>query len=114
MADDAIDPVNNYLLLEPDGAALPLPGGRDFWSQLMSGNATDAGIRRLLGSEKGRLLSAMGRLLLIRKGVWHTAKVSEPLACWRSPPARALNIARRKTPVVYCSTCFLRFASPLE
>lgn len=87
----------------------------------MSGNATDSGVRRLIGSEKGRLLSASsmgadwtnwemhpagdeillmlegkatfvldladglrevalsaGRLLVIPKGVWHTAKVGEP------------------------------------
>jgi mannose-6-phosphate isomerase-like protein (cupin superfamily) len=121
MADHTIDLSKNYLLLEPDGTAVPLPGGADFWSQLMSGNATDSGIRRLMGSEKGRLLSASfmgadwtnwemhpagdeilfmldgkatfildlaeglreialsaGRLLVIPKGVWHTAKVSEP------------------------------------
>jgi mannose-6-phosphate isomerase-like protein (cupin superfamily) len=121
MADDTIDPLKNYLLLEPDGMAVLLPGGGDFWSQLMSGNATDPGIRRLMGSEKGRLLSALspgadwthwemhpagdeilvmlegkvtfildfadglkalalspGRLLVIPKGVWHTARVSEP------------------------------------
>ncbi|MBK7600316.1 MAG: cupin domain-containing protein [Acidobacteria bacterium] len=121
MADDTIDLLKNYLLLEPDGAAVLLPGGGDFWSQLMSGNATDPGIRRLMGSEHRRLLSALpmgadwtnwemhpagdevlfmlegkatflldlpdglrevalspGRLLVIPKGVWHTAKVSEP------------------------------------
>ena len=87
----------------------------------MSGNPTDPGIRQLIGSEHGRLLSALsmgadwknwemhpagdemlfmlegkatfvldlsdglkevalnpGRLLVIPKGVWHTAKVSEP------------------------------------
>lgn len=121
MADDTIDLLKNYLLLEPDGTAATLPGGGEFWSQLMSGNATDPGIRRLMGSANGRLLSAMpmradwtnwemhpagdellfmlegkatfvlelpegpkavaldaGRLLVIPKGVWHTAKVSEP------------------------------------
>jgi mannose-6-phosphate isomerase-like protein (cupin superfamily) len=121
MADDTIDPLKNYFLLEPDGAAVLLPGGGDFWSQLMSGDATDPGIRRLMKSEKGRLLSALtmgadwtnwemhpagdevlfmlegkatfvldlpdglreinlsaGRLLIIPKGVWHTAKVNEP------------------------------------
>ena len=121
MADDTIDLLNNYLLLEPDGTAVPLPGGGAFWSQLMSGDAADPGIRRLMGSEKGRLVSALpmsadwtnwemhpagdeilfmlegkatfvldlpeglkemalsaGRLLVIPKGVWHTAKVSEP------------------------------------
>ena len=121
MAGDTIDLLKNYLLLEPDGAAILLPGGGEFWSQLMSRNATDSGIRRLLSSEKGRLLSALsmaadwtnwemhpagdellfmlegkatfvlelseglreialgaGRLLVIPKGVWHTAKVSEP------------------------------------
>jgi mannose-6-phosphate isomerase-like protein (cupin superfamily) len=121
MADDTIDLLENYLLLEPDGASVLLPGGGDFWSQLMSGEPTDSGIRRLMDSENGRLLSALpmsadwtnwemhpagdeilfmlegkatflldlsdgvrevalsaGRLLVIPKGVWHTAKVSEP------------------------------------
>jgi mannose-6-phosphate isomerase-like protein (cupin superfamily) len=121
MADDTLDLLENYLLLEPDGTAVRLPGGGDFWSQLMSGDVTDPGIRQLMGSEKGRLLSALsmgsdwtnwemhpagdeilfmlegratfilslsdgsreialeaGRLLVIPKGVWHTAKVSEP------------------------------------
>jgi mannose-6-phosphate isomerase-like protein (cupin superfamily) len=59
MADDTIDLSKNYLLLEPDGTAVLLPGGADFWSQLMSGDATDSGIRRLMGSEKGRLLSGL-------------------------------------------------------
>ena len=59
MADDTIDLSKNYLLLDPDGTATLLPGGGAFWSQLMSGNATDPGIRRLVGSEKGRLLSAL-------------------------------------------------------
>jgi mannose-6-phosphate isomerase-like protein (cupin superfamily) len=121
MADDTIDLVKNYVLLEPDGAAVMLPGGGEFWRQLMSGQATDSGIRRLMSSEKGRLLSALsmsadwtnwemhpagdellfmlegtatfvlelsnelreialsaGRLLVIPKGVWHTAKVRVP------------------------------------
>jgi mannose-6-phosphate isomerase-like protein (cupin superfamily) len=121
MADGTIDLSQNYLLLEPDGSAVLLPGGGDFWSQLMSGNATDPGIRQLMGSEHGRLLSALsmsadwtnwemhpagdeilfmlegnatfllelpdglrdvalsaGRLLVIPKGTWHTAKVREP------------------------------------
>jgi mannose-6-phosphate isomerase-like protein (cupin superfamily) len=121
MADSTIDLSQNYLLLEPDGSAVLLPGGGDFWSQLMSGNATDPGIRQLMGSEHGRLLSALsmnadwtnwemhpagdevlfmlegnatfllelsdglrdvalsaGRLLVIPKGTWHTAKVREP------------------------------------
>ena len=121
MSDDTIDLAENYLLLEPDGASALLPGGGDFWSQLMSGQVTDPGIQRLLASENGRLLSALpmsadwtnwemhpagdeilfmlegkatfvlefadglrevaldaGRLLVIPKGVWHTAKVSEP------------------------------------
>ena len=118
---DTIDLSKNYMLLEPDGAAVLLPGGGDFWSQLMSGNATEAGIRRLMVSEKGRLLAALsmektwpnwemhpagdeilfmldgkatfildladehkevalsaGRVLVIPKGVWHTARLSEP------------------------------------
>jgi mannose-6-phosphate isomerase-like protein (cupin superfamily) len=122
MADDTIDLLKNYLLLEPDGAAVRLPGGGDFWSQLMSGNAADPGIRRLTASEQGRLLSMLsmaadwnnwemhpagdeilfmlegkatfmlelseglrevavsaGRLLVIPRGVWHTARVSEPV-----------------------------------
>ena len=58
MADDTIDLSKNYLLLEPDGTAVPLPGGGDFWRQLMSGDPADSGIRRLMGSENGRLLSA--------------------------------------------------------
>jgi mannose-6-phosphate isomerase-like protein (cupin superfamily) len=87
----------------------------------MSGDANDPGIRQLMSSEKGRLLTALpmstdwnnwemhpggdeilfmlegeatfvlglsdgfkeialsaGRLLVIPKGVWHTAKVSKP------------------------------------
>lgn len=121
MADETIDLSKNYLMLDPDGTAVRLPGGGDFWSQLMSGNAADPGIRRLMGSEKGRLVSAIsiganwtnwevhpagdeilimlegqatfvlelsdglreivlsaGRSLVIPKGVWHTAKVSQP------------------------------------
>ena len=58
MAEDTIDLSKNYLLLEPDGTSAILPGGADFWSQLMSGKATDPGIQRLMGSEKGRLLAA--------------------------------------------------------
>ncbi len=121
MANDTIDLSKNYLLLEPDGTTVLLPGGGDFWSQLISGNATDSGIRRLISSEKGRLLSMLsmgadwtnwemhpagdeilfmlegkatfvldlseglreialtaGHLLVIPKGVWHTAKLREP------------------------------------
>jgi mannose-6-phosphate isomerase-like protein (cupin superfamily) len=59
MADDTIDLLKNYMLLEPDGTAVVLPGGGEFWRQLMSGDATDPGIRKLMGSEKGRLLSAL-------------------------------------------------------
>ncbi|HEX3837218.1 MAG TPA: cupin domain-containing protein [Steroidobacteraceae bacterium] len=59
MADDTIDLSMNYLLLDADGTAARLPGGADFWTQLMSGNASDPGIRRLMGSEKGRLLSVL-------------------------------------------------------
>jgi len=121
MADDTIDLERNYLLLESDGSSALLPGGRDFWSQLMSGNASDPGIRRLMASEQGRLLSTMamdadwpswerhpagdeilfllegratflledtqgvrevaldaGRLLVVPRGVWHTAHVRVP------------------------------------
>jgi mannose-6-phosphate isomerase-like protein (cupin superfamily) len=121
VADDTIDLFKNYLLLEPNGAAVRLPGGGEFWSQLMSGHAADPGIRQLMASEKGRLLSVLsmaadwtnwemhpagdeilfmlegqatfvldlpeglqevalgaGRALVIRQGVWHTARVSEP------------------------------------
>jgi mannose-6-phosphate isomerase-like protein (cupin superfamily) len=59
MAEDTIDLSKNYLLLEPDGTSAVLPGGGDFWSQLLSGKATDPGIQRLMGSEKGRLLAAL-------------------------------------------------------
>jgi len=121
MAEDTFDLLRNYFLLEPDGTAIVLPGGMDFWSQLMSGVATDPGIRRLMGSEHGRLLTVLtmsadwtnwemhpvgdellfmlegsatfvldhpdgvrevglnaGRLLVIPRGVWHTAKMSGP------------------------------------
>lgn len=121
MADDTIDLFENYLLLEPDGDAVPLPGGGDFWRQLMSGDPRDAGIRRLADSEHGRLFSALemgsdwtnwemhpagdevlvmlqgsvtfrfeeaegireidlsaGRVLIVPKGVWHTARVRTP------------------------------------
>ena len=122
MAEDTFDLLRNYFLLEPDGAAIVLPGGMDFWSQLMSGDASDPGIRRLMGSEHGRLLTVLnmnadwtnwemhpvgdellfmvegsatflldlldgvkevaldaGRLLVIPRGVWHTAKMSAPV-----------------------------------
>jgi mannose-6-phosphate isomerase-like protein (cupin superfamily) len=59
MSEGTIDPLNNYLLLESEGAAVLLPGGRPFWDQLMSGNPADPGIRRLMESEQGRLLSAL-------------------------------------------------------
>ena len=59
MAEDTFDLLRNYFLLEPDGAAIVLPGGRDFWSQLMSGDPSDPGIRRLMGSEHGRLLTVL-------------------------------------------------------
>ena len=121
MAEDTFDLLRNYFLLEPDGAAIVLPGGMDFWSQLMSGDASDPGIRRLMGSEHGRLLTVLtmsadwtnwemhpagdellfmlegsatflldlpdgvkeiglnaGRLLVIPKGVWHTARMIGP------------------------------------
>jgi mannose-6-phosphate isomerase-like protein (cupin superfamily) len=121
MADDTFDPAVNYLLLEPEGTAVRLPGGAPFWSQVMSGQASDPGIRQLLGSEHGRLLSmlpmtadwqnwemhpagdevlfmldghatfvfeladglqeialAAGRVLVVPRGVWHTARVTAP------------------------------------
>lgn len=121
MSVETIDPFNHYLLLEPNGEAVPLPGGGPFWGELMSGKPVDPGIRRLMDSEHGRLLSAMtmdadwtnwemhpagdeilfmvegeatfhlelpdglreielvaGRLLVVPRGVWHTAKVRKP------------------------------------
>jgi mannose-6-phosphate isomerase-like protein (cupin superfamily) len=54
---DSFDPAENYLLLEPDGSVVRLPGGEDFWNQLMSGNPRHAGIKQLLNSRTGRLLS---------------------------------------------------------
>jgi len=121
MTDETLDLSQNYLLLDSDGSAVRLPGGGEFWRQVMSGQATDAGIRRLLGSATGRLLCSLsmgadwtnwemhpagdelllmlegravfvfdladgfkeielttGRLLVVPKGVWHTARVSEP------------------------------------
>ena len=121
MAEHTFDLLKNYFLLEPDGAAIGLPGGMEFWNQLMSGNASDPGIRRLMRSEHGRLLTVLtmnadwtnwemhpvgdellfmlegsatfrldlrdgvrevalnaGRLLVIPRGVWHTAKLSGP------------------------------------
>lgn len=121
MTNDTIDLLKNYLLLESDGAAIPLPGGGEFWGQLMSGNATDPGIRRLIGSAHGRLLTVLtmnadwtnwemhpagdevlfmlegnatfllelidgvkeitvdaGRLLIVPRGIWHTARLIEP------------------------------------
>ena len=59
MANDTIDLFKNYLLLESDGEAVTLPGGGDFWGQLMSGNPADTGIRRLVDSKHGRLFSAL-------------------------------------------------------
>jgi mannose-6-phosphate isomerase-like protein (cupin superfamily) len=121
MANDSVDLLQNYLLLEPDGTTALLPGGRGFWNQLMSGSPTDAGIQQLMNSPNGRLLSTMamnadwtswemhpagdeilimlegkanfvlempdglrevfltaGRMLVVPRGVWHTAKVPEP------------------------------------
>ena len=121
MAEDTFDLFNNYLLLESDGEAVTLPGGGDFWSQLMSGNPADTGIRRLISSQHGRLVSGLhmgsdwsnwemhpagdevlimldgsvtfrfeqaggtrdieltaGRVLIVPRGVWHTAKVRAP------------------------------------
>lgn len=121
MPGDTIDLFKNYLLLDSDGEAVTLPGGGDFWGQLMSGNPADTGIRRLLDSKHGRLFSALtmgsdwtnwemhpagdevlvmlegavtfrfeeaagtreieltaGRVLIVPRGVWHTAKVRTP------------------------------------
>lgn len=121
MSEHTIDPLQTYLLLEPEGDSVVLPGGGPFWQQLMSGNPTDPGIRRLVDSEHGRLLSAFamnsdwtnwemhpagdellfmfegeatfllelpegvrevelvaGGLLIVPRGVWHTAKVRAP------------------------------------
>jgi mannose-6-phosphate isomerase-like protein (cupin superfamily) len=121
MPTDTINPVEDYLLLEPDGTACVIPGGGEFWRQLMSGKPTDPGIQRLMASDQGRLLTVLsmsadwtrwemhpagdevlymlegkatfllglasgsievelgtGRLLLIPKGIWHTAKLSAP------------------------------------
>jgi mannose-6-phosphate isomerase-like protein (cupin superfamily) len=119
---DTIDPMKNYLLLEADGNAVPLPGGDEFWRQLMSGKPEDQGIQRLMESEHGRLLSVIerdadwvnwemhpagdeilmvlkgemtlvfeegteerlekltaGRLAVVPKGVWHTARLDGPV-----------------------------------
>lgn len=116
-----LNPVENYILLETDGTATPLPGGEPFWKQLMSGEPTDAGIQRLMNAEHGRLLSAFqmdadwtvwemhpagdeilflisgaftliveedgearpveltaGKIAIVPKGIWHTARVSQP------------------------------------
>ena len=54
-----LDPIENYLLLETDGTAVTLPGGEAFWTQLMSGRPTDAGVQRLMNAPHGRLLSMM-------------------------------------------------------
>lgn len=121
MANETIDLSKNNLLIEPEGGSVVLPGGGDFWAQLMSGNPTDDGIRRLLNSDHGRLLTVLnmnadwtnweahpagdellfmlegsatfvldlpegktevalnaGRLLVVPRGVWHTAKLSAP------------------------------------
>jgi mannose-6-phosphate isomerase-like protein (cupin superfamily) len=59
MTDDTIDLAKNYLLLDSDGSSARLPGGGDFWSQLMSGKPSDPGIRRLMASPQGRLLAAL-------------------------------------------------------
>ena len=61
MPDDTIDPVENYLLLEADGGAVTLPGGVEFWNQLMSGQPSNEGIQRLMKAEHGRLLSVIER-----------------------------------------------------
>ena len=121
VAENTFDLLQNYFFLEPDGSATVLPGGIDFWSQAMSGKPSDPGIRKLMDSEYGRLLTVLtmnadwttwemhpagdellfmlegtatflmdlpdgvkevefnaGRLLVIPRGVWHTAKMSGP------------------------------------
>jgi mannose-6-phosphate isomerase-like protein (cupin superfamily) len=118
---DTLDPVQTYLLLETDGTAVTLPGGEAFWTQLISGQPTDAGIQRLMNATHGRLLSMIpmdttwtnwemhpagdeilflvsgklslvleesgeeriveltaGKLAIVPRGVWHTARISEP------------------------------------
>jgi mannose-6-phosphate isomerase-like protein (cupin superfamily) len=57
--NDTLDPFANYLLPEANGEAVRLPGGGEFWNQLMSGDPADAGIRRLMDSRDGRLFSAL-------------------------------------------------------
>ena len=122
MPDGTIDPMENYLLLEANGDAVELPGGAEFWQQLMSGKPEDEGIQRLMTSEHGRLLSVIerdadwvnwemhpagdeilmvlkgemtlvfeegsgerlvkltaGRLAVVPKGVWHTARLNGPM-----------------------------------
>jgi mannose-6-phosphate isomerase-like protein (cupin superfamily) len=59
MPNETIDLSQNNLLLESDGTVVQLPGGGAFWSQLMSGAPTDPGIRQLMGSPKGRLLTTV-------------------------------------------------------
>ncbi|MCC6203314.1 MAG: cupin domain-containing protein [Gammaproteobacteria bacterium] len=59
MSEDTIDLAQNYLLLQPEGSANLLPGGRDFWTQLMSGHPPNPDIQMLLASEHGRLLSVL-------------------------------------------------------
>lgn len=59
MADDTIDLLKNYLLLDSDGTSALLPGGGEFWSQLMSGKPSDPGIRRLMGNKHARLLAVL-------------------------------------------------------
>ena len=122
MPDGTIDPMENYLLLEANGSAIELPGGPEFWQQLiMSGKPEDEGIKRLMTSEHGRLLSVIerdadwvnwemhpggdeilmvlkgemmlvfeegngerllkltaGKLAVVPKGVWHTARLNGP------------------------------------
>ena len=120
MPEDTMDPTEYYLLLETDGKAVTLPGGEKFWRQLMSGKPEDAGVKRLLASDHGRLLTVMpmsddwtiwemhpggdeilflisgemtlvfeegtgerlvalkaGRLAIVPKGVWHTARMDK-------------------------------------
>jgi mannose-6-phosphate isomerase-like protein (cupin superfamily) len=90
MAEDTFDLLKNYFLLEPDGAAIPLPAGGEFWSQLMSWEVHPVGDELLFMLEGSatfvldlhdgvrEVALNAGRLLVIPRGVWHTAKIRGP------------------------------------